>query len=285
MKPSRILQSVVWRLSRLPVQIAIVGSLYSGVCAYAYARASGDASFDLKPTGAILVAIGAIMALVVSVSFAYVAFFLNQSNNRKHDLYFRFKLGLFEFDKFLKDYSTSDRLISESEALSWDLKFLKLDDFPLLNWSQRIDAVTPHLTKPDDNSAALRDGKIDPNAVNRILGHLGYLEDVVSEIGMMCIRQIIAGRHIHLVAKALVLLALLLGTLTLTYFPAPAWLLPALYTSPLLFTTAAVMLLIELSDELVRESRETLSFVAWGDDGPPEQSDSPKDGKSRRRSP
>jgi hypothetical protein len=193
-------------------------------------------------------------------------------NSRKHDLFFRFKTSLFEFDKFLKDYSAEDAIINEALALSWDLKFLKIDDFPLMDWDYRLtgwvgamDAWNELEGRAQDRKSAAPEND-DPNLVNRILGFLGYLENIVNDIGIMCIRQIIAGRFIALVTKALVVLALLLVVLVVCYETGLPWLSPAIVATPVFFVTFAVFMLVEIAYHLHREDRENLSFVAWGND-------------------
>ncbi|HTG06152.1 MAG TPA: hypothetical protein VK635_19125 [Bradyrhizobium sp.] len=206
------------------------------------------------------------------MSFALVVFTLNQLNTRKHDLYFRFKTCLFEFDKFLKDYSAKDAIIHEALALSWDLKFLKIDDFPLMNWKDRLTpwvGVMNDWNYPEEQARGSESNppeNDDPNLVNRILGFLGYLEIIVNEIGVMCVGQIRAGRLTALVMKALVVLALLLVVLVVCYETGLPWLWPALVATPVFFISFAVFMLFEIAYFLHREDRENLSFVAWDDD-------------------
>jgi hypothetical protein len=276
--PRKVRRLVMWMrhlLASTPVQIAIAGALYAAVCGYHIGRASaGGVTFDTKATAALLTSIATVTALVTTVSFALVVFTLNQVNSRKNDLYFRFKTNLFEFDKFLKDYSPRIPIINEAMALSWEAKFIKIDDFPLMSgWDDRLARWVDAMDAWHEEEVNLRDtepppvGHEDPNLVNRILGFLGYLEDVANEIGIMCIRQILAGRFIYLVTKALAILALLLVTLVICYEAAAIPLLaPAIVATPVFFVAFAVLMLLEIAYRLYREDRENLSFVMWDDE-------------------
>lgn len=270
-----LVMSSLHRLSLTPVQMGVSGTLFAAVCGFYIGRASsGDGVFDLKSTVALLTSIATVTALVTTVSFALVVFTLNQVNSRKHDLYFRFKTNLFEFDKFLKDYSPKVPIINEAMALSWDAKFIKIDDFPLRGgWDARLAKWVAAMDEWDIEEAMLDEGECapagheDPNLVNRILGFLGYLEDVANEIGIMCIRQIRAGHFIVLVTKALLMLGLLLVTLVVSYEAASvSMLVPAIAATPVFFVAFAVLLLLEIVHRLHREDRENLSFVMWDDE-------------------
>ena len=273
MKPREIGMALLNRLARTPIQLLIAATLYAAFCGYQYGRASpGDVTFDTKVTATLLTSIATVTALITSVSFALVAFTLSQVNSRKHDLFFRFKTNLFELDKFLKEYSPEDDVVNEALALSYDLKLVKIDDFPLMGWNERIEGWVNAMEAWDEQrknahtDQAIWSANDDPHLVHRILGFLAYLEDIVSEIGVICIRQIIAGTFVQLVSKALVTLAVLLVTIVACYELAVSWLAPALVATPLFFVTMAVFMLLEFAYRLHREDRENLSFVDWGNE-------------------
>ena len=246
-----------------------------------YGQAKGGSTFDIRATASLLGSIGAVTALLASASLAYVIFWMNSANGRKHDLYFRLKAALFDFDKFLRDYSNDDALINRAEAFSYDLKGARLGDFPLRDWEERIAEVVGEINKRGENETAKTlKGETDPHIANRILGYLDYFEDLISEIGTMCVMQIITGRHIAMVAKALSLVALLLLVITSNYLGEFTWLRPALYASPVFFSTCAILLLVEVGYQLYREGREQLTFVDWGDSDDDEKDDDDKSSKA-----
>jgi hypothetical protein len=173
----------------------------------------------------------------------------------------------------LKDYSPRIPIINEAMALSWDAKFIGLNDFPLMHsWDDRLAKWVTAMDAWDAEEVNRNAGEPvplgheDPNLVNRILGFLGYLEDVANEIGIMCIRQITAGRFINLVTKALVVLALLLVALVVSVKVDTSALAPAIVSAPVFFVALSALMLLEIAYHLHREDRENLSFVAWNDD-------------------
>ena len=214
-------------------------------------------SHDLKLTAVFLASIGSILALGASVSFGFLVFFLNQTNSRKHDLFYKFKGALFDFDSFLKGLPSNSPVVQESLSLSWKLKFVKFDEFPMRDWEDRLSSLVPHLKSNDDNQD-------DPNLSNKILGYLGYLEEIVSEIGLMCIRQIIAGVYVNIVIKAFSLIALVLLTLIITYLDLGPHVNLVIGVTPVFFGVLACLLFVEIGWYLYRETDELLVFVDRG---------------------
>lgn len=210
---------------------------------------------DYKQFTYALASIGAILALSGSVSFAFVIFQINQANSRKHDLFQKFKVALFDFDRFLKDYDSSYPLIAESQAFSWELKFLRMQEFPLMDWDERLSDLKPHLERERGNY----DG--DRNLERKILGYVGYLEELVSEIGMMCIRQIIVGVYVGTVKKIFFFLAVLVTLIAASTMGLGQIGGAFLRISPVLFGVMAALMLLEIGWYLHRESKELLDFV------------------------
>jgi len=214
---------------------------------------------DLKITLSLLGSIGAVTALTTSISFGFVLFYINQVKTRKHDLFFRFKTVLFEFDKFLKDFSVDDEAIHAATSLSSDLKTVEIEEFPHAEWHERVLPICDLLDKRET-----KDGD-DPFFAKRIYDFLAYAESIWAAINMACIRQVIAGNYINLVTKALWIIGLLIPVLLLAYLCPNSDLAPALFASPILFGAGATMLLFEVGYWLHREHRNDLSdFVDFG---------------------
>ncbi len=242
-------------LVRISWQISIATTLCLGALIYRlYSQQFSSIHIDIRATTLTLGSIGSILALATSISFAFVVFFVNQTNSRKHDLFYKFKSSLFDFDRFLKDYPDSEDLINEAQALSWHLKFVKLDDFPLQDWDDKIMSLAQYLDEDCDYED-------DPNLKNKVIGYLGYFEDIVNEIGVMCIRQVIAGIFVKTVIKAFFIIGLLLIFMMVSYLD--LGLIPNLISSvmPVFFATFACLIFTELGWYLYRESNEMISFT------------------------
>jgi len=92
------------------------------------------------------------------------------------------------------------------------------------------------------------------------------LEDIVSEIGMMCIRQVIVGVHVGTATKGFACLAALLLCMIATNFVTSPPLHLALSLLPVFFAVMAAFILVEIAWYLHREGEELLEFVARDDE-------------------
>jgi hypothetical protein len=200
---------------------------------------------------------GAVAALTISISFAFLAFYLSQTNTRKHDLFYRFKSTLFDFDKFLKDYSLEDELIFTAARTSIELSKLEFGDFPLKGgrWDELVRPLCELVDKHDDPA--------NPYLGHHIYCHLGQAETVMNDINLMCIRQALGSTYIRVVLKALAVVGLLVIVLLLTYLPLDPRLIPTLYAAPIFFGCSVVVLLCEIAFWVYRDHWNTLSaFMA-----------------------
>ncbi|MBD2232236.1 hypothetical protein [Phormidium tenue] len=244
-------------LSRTVWQLFISLSLFLAALAYEFfGSQQADISIDIKSTNFTLGVIGSILALATSISFSFMVFSISQANNRKHDLFYRFKSMLFEFDSFLKDYPATERKVSEAQALSWQLKFIKLSEFPLFDWGDTIKDLTTYLTEAEDYEE-------DLNLDNKILGYLGFLEETVSEIGLICINQITSQIYVDIVIKILALITLLIVTLISGYLNLGTIQNSVLSCSPVFFASFSCLIFLQVIRCLKMESKEILNFVEW----------------------
>ncbi len=199
--------------------------------------------------------LGSMLALTTSLSLGFIFQFTNTTNSKKHDLIWKFKSMLFDFDSFLQSYPDKLELISRCQELSWDLKSLKNDEFPILNWDERISNIK--LEKLLENTKYDK----DKNLPNKILGYLTVLEEIISEIGLMCIRQIICGVHMNRVIKGFSYIVILLIIFGITFYAQNDMVLFILSAAPIFFSILTILYFTELGLELYRESDELLVFV------------------------
>lgn len=106
----------------------------------------------------------------------------------------------------------------------------------------------------------------DPNLTNKILGYLGYVEELISEIGVTCIAQAIIGVYIGIVIKAFSLIGALLLVFVFSYLD--LGLIQNLIASvtPVFFATFSCLIFVEIGLYLSREYRNILSFVQSDDE-------------------
>jgi len=239
-------------ITRPGVQIAIVGCLYAFATGLSYAART---RLDLTRTVTILGLTGAVAALAISTAFGFVVFFLNQTNTRKHDLFYRFKSTLFDFDKFLRDFSADHEMIWAASKTSIELSKLQEDDFPLRGgrWDEFVTPICEIIDKHKDGIPS------DPFVGHRIYCYLGHAETVIHDLNLMCIRQALASKYVGNVTKALGALGFLVIVLLLVYIAPNERLTPALYAAPVLFGAWVIVLLAEIAFWLNRDHRNTLS--------------------------
>ena len=199
--------------------------------------------------------LGSILALMTSLSFGFLSQYMSSANNRKHDLFTKLKSELFNFDSFLKDYPQDLAIINESQKFSWDLKSIKFEDFPIMDWDERLEGLKPHIEK----SRGAFEG--DRNLENKVLGFLVIMEEIVSDIGLMCIKQIISTVHADRVIKGFCCFAGVLVTATATYYVSDPTLIFILSSLPIFFVVMVLLYILELGWNLKRESDEQLVFV------------------------
>jgi len=199
--------------------------------------------------------LGSMLALMTSLSFGFLIQFMNATNNRKHDLFAKLKTELFNFDSFLKDYPSHLPIINECLSFSWELKKIKFDEFPISDWDERLASLEPHI---GESRGAYEN---DRNLENKILGYLVIMEEIVSEIGLMCIKQIISSIHTERVIKGFVCLAGVLVSSLVTFYVSSDNALFLLSSVPIFFSVMILLYILELGWNLKRESDEELIFV------------------------
>ena len=119
----------------------------------------------------------------------------------------------------------------------------------------RLEDLVPELR---DKRGAFDD---DPNLENKILAYLTYLEALVSEIGLMCIRQIIVGVYSDIVRKVFSVLAGLVAILLLAYVNVSGAIKLLIYGAPVFFGIFILLLFLELARHVHQEAQELLDFV------------------------
>ncbi|PSN18161.1 hypothetical protein C7271_13980 [filamentous cyanobacterium CCP5] len=248
-----LLSSTIW-------QFFISWNLFFGILIYRIIFEQNTVlNVDIRSTTPALGTIGSILALTTSVSFAFMIFAITRVSNRKHDLFYRLKSFLFDFDNFLEKTSNQKHVSNKAQELSWELKFLTISDFPIMNWNDKTRDLLNLLESEEDPLE-------DPNFNNKVLGYLGFIENLISEIGVACISQIVALKHFEVVYKVLALIGLLLLALVSNYLNFGAMPAKVLSVSPVFFASFSSLILLELGWLLHREKMNMLDFVEWNSD-------------------
>jgi hypothetical protein len=209
----------------------------------------------VSPTQAITIlgVIGSIIALASSIAFGHLLQFLGATNEQKSEAYYRLHDRLYELDSLLRDEAQDDPLVWEAQRFSFELKKLRLQDYPVLDWDERMGPLLQLVTAADKRTSHL---------AQEVLIRLHHCEDLISTIGLMSIRQIVAGALVQPVIKSFALLAALMILGIATYFLAaiPSA-QPVVAAVPTFFGTFSALLFIEVGWLVYRETEEILDFV------------------------
>lgn len=245
-----ILTKIIIVLTKTYMQILIAVMF----AVLAYSKLTYSTNIEFREITIILTSIASILALITSITFAFVMSNMNNSNNRVETLLIEFKNFLFKIDDFLEPLPSSISVVEEARIISYKLKQIQNDDIPLNDWDERLEPLILALNKTEEF-------KDDPNLGSKILEYLGYVEYLLSEIGVLRIRQIITGIFIKTLFKGFALLSLMIiSILFLLVFHQDI----ESYTMiifPILFGTLTSLLIIEIGWWIKRQENEMMSFI------------------------
>lgn len=241
-------------LMRPTVQFAV--STASAVLAWATLAPAKGAGIrvitDFGGLYGILGALAAVLALVGSFSITHALQFAYAALSSRYQGYSELRSRLDSLDQFLRSQNQSDPIVDETRAFIWELGKLRFSDFPIRDWEDRLAAVTKALDLEFD-------GRPD-HLWHEIVGGLHRCEETVSDIGLNCIRQIVASCLLRPVVKMFVYLALLLVAM------AALLLVPSLprevaAAGVVFFTAMTIYLLAEVLAAVHRDFDERMDFV------------------------
>jgi len=151
-----------------------------------------------------LLVITSVLALTTTLSIGFLFAFMQLTNVSRFDLYGEFKSEIKSFFEYLASLGDKSDLVRAVEASLWEINKFSYRDFPITNWDELIDPFMAELDKDGDENQ-------DPTLPNRLVMRFRYIEELVSEIGIMCIRQALTTIFLRPVLKSLSLLIFALG--------------------------------------------------------------------------
>ena len=196
--------------------------------------------------------IGGMLALVASVSFGFILHFVSDATTRKQQAYYVLQKRLYELDSFLRDCPSNFPVVREAKEISFNLKTLRLQDLPFTDWGERIDALLQlfQTEEPEDY----------PNLHKEIAIRIAYCEQLLSDIGLMSIKQITAEVVKRPVIKVVgLLIALILTTMGTIVLALNGYEEPIIFL-PFFFGTFSALLFLEMILQINREIKEETDF-------------------------
>jgi hypothetical protein len=160
---------------------------------------------DFQTYAIVLGFIASILAFTATLMVTHVLQYLDSASTEKVNSYFHFREILSDLDEFLRR-QTSTKLVHEAQALSWELKKLRLEDLPIRDWSKRVELLTNEFEKQDNST----------NLPLEIMGYFTYCEEMLSAIGVAYVKQVISTVLLEAAVKMFIFLGLVI--LTLLYF-------------------------------------------------------------------
>jgi len=228
-------------------------------------------SFDTKNIKAIvefsvflgfMAAIMSVLALSGSIAFGYMLQYMSAANSDRKRVYSGLQDYLFKFGDFvdrLEEDDTSGKrndLVKNSRKVIYWMSKHTLQDFPIKGW----DVVNVDLIK---STEGYWDGAIGEEQNNKVLMHLKRIEELITEIATVSIRQIWVHIFVRPVIKIFVVLVIsILLTLTAYIFSGiPRQLL--INVGPPFVSILTILFFYELGFSLRQEVKATLDFVQY----------------------
>ena len=249
-----IFRQIIITLTKNYIQL-LIAIMFSILTYYKLTDSSTHINnIEFKEIIIILTSIASILALITSITFAFVMSNMNTSNNKVESLFIEFKNFLFKTDDFLEPFSSNISIVEEARIISYNLKQIENDDIPLDDWDERLEAFILALDKKDEFEG-------NPNLGEKILEYLGHLEYLLNEIGILRINQIITGTFIQTLFKGFVLLSLMIISVLFLLVYHQDIEVSLMVVFPIFFGTLTSLLILEIGWWIKRQEDEMMSFI------------------------
>jgi len=251
---NKLSSKIIITLTKTYMQILI--AIMFGILAYSKITYSATLlqNIEFREITIILTSIASILALITSITFAFVMSNMNTSNTRVENLSIEYKNFLFKMDNYLESLPSNISAVEEARIISYNLKSLKNDDIPLDDWDERLDSFLKALDKTEEF-------KDDSNLGNKILEYLGHIEYLISEIGILRIRQMTTGLFIKTLFKGFILLSLMIMSILFLLVYHQDIKSSIMVVFPILFGVLTSLLILEIGWWIKREEDEMMSFI------------------------
>jgi len=246
-------------LSRLPLQLLISVTLSGLFGFWLFLCGIGQnhlADLNRSTYITFMSGLATIVALFCSVSFGFVLFFMQSNKSERLSTFTELKSRLLALHNWLLSLPKSkDKEICM--AMVFELEKLDIADLPKTDYGAEYKAYTE----------ALSVGLADPNRRQFYIISIMYsvyIEQLLSRIGVVSIKQIITKLFLDTLSKGLALVAGMVALLftALVLFRADTKLYFVSVT--LFFSIMAMLLFMEFAYEMYRHANEELDFIEKG---------------------
>ena len=201
--------------------------------------------------------LASILALFCSVSFGFVLFQMQSSKSERLSTYAELKSRLYAFHDWLMSLpNTEDREVCM--AMVYELSMLDLSDLPQTDYGIEYQKYTEAL------KISLDDLEKRDFYLSSII-YTGYIEQLLSRIGIISIKQICIKLFIDTLSKGLALIGGMVFLLFLALILFGPNSKMAFISASLFFAFMASLLFIEFSYDIYRHQKEELDFIEYGE--------------------
>lgn len=256
MNALRRLTQFQWQLGLSVFVVALLG-----VCLWKENVMDVDiATLDRSTYTTVLAAIASILALFCSISFAFVLFISQSNKTERITAFDHFKARLLAAQQWLLSQPDSeDRELCLS--LVFELDKLALSDLPQTSYGPEYQKYTSALEQALDGQDVGRREFFLTSVL-----YVGYIEQLLSRIGLISIRQIITKRFIDTLAKGVGIICLSIATLIASAIWYADGTRPAFVLVGAFCGVFSIFLFYEFCYDIYREYDEELDFVGEGGD-------------------
>lgn len=251
-------------LSRLPLQLLLSAALSGLFGFWLFLCGIGQshlADLDRSTYITFMSGLATIVALFCSVSFGFVLFFMQSNKSERLSTFTELKSRMLAFHNWLLSLPKSE----DTEicmAMVFELEKLDVSDLPQTDYGAKykayIEALDVGLEDPDRRQFYLIS-----------IMYSCYIEQLLSRIGIVSIKQMITKFFLDTLSKGLALVGGMVALLfiSLVWFRADTKLYFVSVT--LFFSLMAMLLFMEFAYEMYRHANEELDFVEKGLDENP----------------
>jgi hypothetical protein len=213
----------------------------------------------------VMMGIASILALVGSITFGFLLYYMQSVVNEKYNMYSSFKERVRSLRDFLDELYENGAIDATYDYHLGLLESLTLDQFPILaEWNETIDPLVDVITEDQRESLESK------GAFGRVLRGFAYrlndIEEMKNGLFMNFVKQVLIRRIVEPVVKAFATLAAVVLTVLvalLIFDQLPTGIAWGIGTG---FGFMTFLLLVEIAKIVQRETKELYEFKSSDDD-------------------
>ncbi|WP_447528387.1 hypothetical protein [Vreelandella sp. TE19] len=213
------------------------------------------AKLEISTYVSVITGLASIVALFCSVSFGFVLFQIQSAKSERLGAYSELKARLYSFHSWLRSLEDSPEK-NVCMAMVFELEKLDLIDIPRIHYGKEY----------DDYIEAMDEGLNNTERREFYLTSIlysGYIDQLLSRLGVISIRQIITKRFLDTLSKGFGLVGGLVLLLFISLVAFDSSLKEYIFSSAVFFCLATLLLFLEFSYDVYRQYQEEIDFIEY----------------------